>query len=78
MQSLTLSISLETYAAGIAIAELIRGFDDAADVHLHEAKRGPGWFMTVHTSLPASSAHELRGLIKKTGAQLRVQRSDKG
>ena len=78
MQSLTLSISLETYTAGVAIAELIREFDDVADVHLHEAKKGPGWFMTVHTSLPASSAQELRLRIKRTGAQLRVQRLDRG
>lgn len=78
MQSLTLSISLDTYVIGLAIAELIREFDDMADVHLHEAKVGTGWAMTVHTSVPASSAQELRQRIKETGARLRVQRLDRG
>lgn len=58
------------------MAELIRVFDDTADIHLHEARTGNGWSMTVHTCIPQMDAKEMRKRIRETGARLRVQQPD--
>jgi len=68
MKPFTLSISLDTYRAGVAMAEIIRDHDDTADVHLHEAKRGDGWSITAHICIPEEKTTMLRRRIKDTGA----------
>lgn len=50
------------------MAEIIRDYDETADVHLHEAKRGSGWSITAHICIPEEKAMVLRRRIKDTGA----------
>lgn len=68
MQPLTLSISLNTYREGLAIAGIIREHDDTADVHLHEAKRGNGWVILAHICISTEETTKLRKRIRETGA----------
>lgn len=76
MQPLTLSISINTYREGVAVAALIREHDDTADVHLHEAKRGNGWVISAHICIPAEETQELRKRIRDTGALCVVRPAD--
>jgi hypothetical protein len=50
------------------MAAIIREYDDTADVHLHEAKRGVGWSLTAHICIPEDKTSRLRSRIKQTGA----------
>lgn len=76
MKPLTLSINLNTYGEGLYIANMIREFDDTADVHLHEAKKGNGWFIQAHICIPAAETIKLRKGIRATGALLKVREPD--
>ena len=77
MQPQTLFISLKTYKQGVAMAALIRQFDDTADILLHEAKVGDGWSVTAHTCIPADKTKELRQQIRETGALLTFREVDR-
>lgn len=77
MKPLTLSITLSTYREGVHIANMIREFDDTADVHLHEARKGTDWFIRAHICIPAAATVELRKAIRATGALLRVREPDR-
>lgn len=76
MKPLTLAITLNTYREGVHIANMIREFDDTADVHLHEARKGTDWFIRAHICIPAAETVELRKQIRATGAALRVREPD--
>lgn len=68
MKPLTLSITINTYREGVAIASLIREHDETAEVHLHEAKRGNGWVIVSHICIPQEETNRLRRRIRETGA----------
>jgi hypothetical protein len=68
MKPLTLLVSMNEYQDGINMANLIREYDDTADVLLHEAKRGNGWSVTAHICIPASESQKLIAAIRDSGA----------
>ena len=77
MQPQTLFIGIKTYEQGLAVAALIRLFDDTADILLHEAKIGNGWSVTAHTCVPEQKTKELRQHIRETGALLTFREIDR-
>ena len=50
------------------MANLIRNFDETADILLHEAKNGFGWSVLAHVCIPSVKSQELIKAIVDSGA----------
>ena len=68
MKPITLLVSLDKYQDGVQMAQLIRGFDDTAEILLHEAKQGYGWSVLAYVCMPSAKSQELLKAIVDSGA----------